>query len=241
VLAHYVAVALRNIRRAPLAFAINVVTLVLGLVCFVTAYAFVVFWDRADRQFPNAERIYLLTMSAAYNNSPFPSGGPPSPMVAEQAAAHLREDFPAIERIARAIVIDRKTVVASDEHALRLVAVAVDPEFFDILRLPFSAGDASAALRAPATVVLTQETARKLFDDRDPIGQHVILVNAVDATVVGVVDSIPEPSHLGHAPSAALPFDMLVSPDLLDSVRAVTMNPGLLKGRADRWQTGAIT
>jgi len=241
VLGHYVAVALRNIRRAPSAFAINVVTLALGLVCFVTAYAFVAFWDRADRQFPNAERIYLLTMSAAYNNSPFPSGGPPSPMVAEQAAPYLREDFPAIERIARATIIDRKTVVASDAQALRLAAVAVDPEFFDILRVPFAAGDASAALRAPGTVVLTQDAARKLFDDRDPIGQHLILVNAVDATVVGVLASIPEPSHLGHTPNAALPFDLLASPDLLDSVRAVTMNPGLLKMRAERWQTGAIT
>src|SRR5262249_32704858 len=134
-----------------------------------------------------------------------------------------------------------KTFVASDEHALQLAAVAVDPEFFDILRLPFSAGGACAALRAPGTVVLTQDAARKLFDDRDPIRQHVILLNSVDATVVGVVAPIPEPSHLGHTPNAALPFDLLASPDLLDSVRAVTMNPALIKMRTDRWQTGAIT
>ena len=42
-LKHYFAVALRNVRSAPLVFAMNVLTLALGLACFVTAYAFVTF------------------------------------------------------------------------------------------------------------------------------------------------------------------------------------------------------
>ena len=42
-LKHYVAVALRNLRASPLASTMNVVTLALGIACFVIAYAFVLF------------------------------------------------------------------------------------------------------------------------------------------------------------------------------------------------------
>jgi hypothetical protein len=46
VLHHYLAVALRNVRSEPLAFAMNVLTLAIGLACFVTVYALVAFWGR---------------------------------------------------------------------------------------------------------------------------------------------------------------------------------------------------
>jgi hypothetical protein len=39
----------------------NVMTLALGLACFVLASAFVTFWQRAEEHFPNADRIAVLT------------------------------------------------------------------------------------------------------------------------------------------------------------------------------------
>jgi len=50
VLTHYLSVALRNLRSAPLASTMNVVTLALGIACFVIAYAFVLFWSTAERR-----------------------------------------------------------------------------------------------------------------------------------------------------------------------------------------------
>ena len=168
-LAHYLAVTLRNLRRAPGTSALNVVTLALGLVAMVTAYAYVAYLDRADRQFPNADRIHLLTMSWKAKQTVFTGTGTLNPQVPEAAAAYLREDFPEIEKIARAMVIDRKTMVASGEHAVRLLGVVVDPEFVDIFGLRFVAGDAATALRSPDSVVLTEEYARELFDERNPL------------------------------------------------------------------------
>src|SRR6185503_12844625 len=154
-LGHYLAVTLRNLRRAPGAAALNVVTLALGLVAMVTAYAYVAYLDRADRQFPNADRIQLLTMGWKPKQTVFTGRGTLSPLVPEVAAAYLREDFPGIEKLARAMVIDRKTMVASGERAVRLVGVVVDPEFVDIFGLRLVAGDAAKALRSPDSVVLT--------------------------------------------------------------------------------------
>ena len=62
-LAHYVAIALRSIRATPFTSAVNVLTLAVGLVCFVTAYAAGMFWSSAEQQFRNVDDIHVVTIS----------------------------------------------------------------------------------------------------------------------------------------------------------------------------------
>ena len=64
-LGHYLAIALRNLHRAPFTALINVATLALGLVAFVAAYAVVSYWSHSDRHFANADRTYVITASVA--------------------------------------------------------------------------------------------------------------------------------------------------------------------------------
>lgn len=58
---HYLRLVLQIFRRAPFATAVNLLTLAAGLFCFLTAYAFVAFWNSAERHFPNADRVQVLT------------------------------------------------------------------------------------------------------------------------------------------------------------------------------------
>ena len=220
--AHYVTVALRNIRSAPFASLVNLITLAVGLVCFVTAYAFVRFWDGAEQHFKKADDTYVLTISIKNRNAK--SGVQNATYVPEVAADFLKSDYPAIDKVARAVAIDRQTAVASGGHSLRLFAVAVDPEFLDIFDLPFIEGDASA-LASPRSVVITREAAARLFGADEPMGKNVVISNSVDATVTGVIDAIPEPSHMGRSANASLPFDLLASNDVLEAVRATAGQP----------------
>lgn len=55
---HYLSIALLNFRRAPFTVFINIFTLALGLVAFVTAYAIVEYWDNSDLHFDNAGRAF---------------------------------------------------------------------------------------------------------------------------------------------------------------------------------------
>ncbi len=228
--AHYVAVALRNIRSAPFATVVNVLTLAIGLVCFVTAYAFVTFWDAAERQFRNVDDVQVLTVSIKNRDNGF--GFTNATNVPDIAAETLRSDFPAITKIARAVIIDRKTMVAYGDRAVRLFGVAVDPEFLEIFDLPFVAGDARSAFAAPRSAVITRESAAKLFGTDDPIGKTVLIGNSIDTTVTGVVDAIPEPSHMGRSAQAELPFDLLASRDVLDAIRANGSGVGFTGGLA---------
>jgi putative ABC transport system permease protein len=216
---HLLAVALRNIRRAPFASGVNVLTLAVGLVCFVAAYAFVTFWGSAERHFAKASDIYVLT--ATFGSDDQPGGITHRTRIPDVAAELLKTDYPAIPTIARAALIDRQTMVASGGRAERMLGLAVDPEFLELFDLPFLAGDPRTALASPGSAVLTREYAVRLFGADDAIGKSLRIGNAVDATVTGVIDAIPEPSHLGRS-AGALPVDLLTSRDVLDALRAST-------------------
>ncbi len=237
-LSQYVTLTLRSARRAPLATALNVLTLAIGLACFLTAYGFVAFWDRAEHAFPNASRTYVLTMSFALLDGSFArsnlTGAP------ETAAEFLRTDFPALEKVARALPLDDPTPVAFGARALRLDAIAVDPEFLDVFPLPFVAGDARSALAAPRSAVIRRDVAVRLFGAADPVGRSVLIANVGDVTVTGVVDDVPEPSHLGRSAAAPMRFDLLVSMDVLDAVRA-SADPNFIKMVRNSWTNSMAT
>src|SRR5262245_38530294 len=125
-LRHYLTVALRNLRGAPFATFVNVITLAVGLVCFVTAYAFVGFWGGAERHFAKAADTYVLT--ATVRSKDTANAGPGinnTTRAPEVATEQIRIDYPAIDKVAQTLVIDRSLMVAGGGQAVRLFGVAV--------------------------------------------------------------------------------------------------------------------
>ena len=111
-------------------------------------------WQSAERHFENADRIAVLTTNMSVTARS--CGSEDSPSVPEHVARYLKEDFPAIEKIARAVVVNDEAMIATGDRALRSFGVAVDPEFLELFELPFMAGDPRTALRDPRSVVLTR-------------------------------------------------------------------------------------
>jgi putative ABC transport system permease protein len=223
-LGHYLAIALRNLRRAPFTAAINVATLALGLVAFVAAYAVVAYWRNSDGHFATADRTYVITASLALRDGSISTGT--MPQTNELYAKYLRVDFPEIEKIARANPWNQQASITADGRGARVAAVAVDPEFLDIFDLPFVAGDPHTALASPDGVLVTEAAALRLFGTKDALGKTVTLGgNLIDATVKGVIGAIPEPSHLGNSRSASLRFDIIAPYDLYERLRTAVNRP----------------
>jgi putative ABC transport system permease protein len=234
VLQHYFLLAFRNLRRAPLASVVSILTLTLGLVCIVTAFAFVSFWERAERHFANADRIAVLTTNLSIPGLITFTDDPGTP---EQAAAYLDADFPELELVARAIKIDEHAAIASGDRAVRANVVAVDPDFLEVFNLPFTAGNPRAAFSVPGSAVITEQQASALFGSDNPIGRTLLVENTVEATITGVLGAIPEPSHLGRSASASLSFDVLVSRDVLEKIRTAQRDPNA-PIRPENWLGG---
>lgn len=212
---HYLAIALRNLRRGPFTAAVNVLTLALGLVCFVGAYAIVSYFEQSDAHFANADRTYVITADLELADGNIATGTVPT--TNDLYADYLKTDFPDLETVARSrFQID--VSAASGERSIRLNRLIADAEFLDIFDLPFTAGDSRNALRQPYSVVLTEETAANLFGDDDPLGKTIVLANVVDTTVTGVIGEIPRPSHLSDGAGLGVGVDIIASWDVWDRI-----------------------
>jgi putative ABC transport system permease protein len=218
---HYLNTALHAFRRAPFLTAVNVVTLALGLVCFVTAYALVDYWQKSERYFDKADRTAVITRGLEFHDGSVTVS--PVPFVAMHVAGYLKADFPEIETVARAQRAP-DTAISYGDRSIRITRLLVDPEFLDVFDLPFVAGDPAEALRKPSSIVVTEETAQRLFGSDNPIGKSVVIANQVDATVTGVVAPVPEPSHLSRSAAAPMHFDLLASWNIFGEIQT-TRNP----------------
>ena len=78
-----------------------------------------------------------------------------------------------------------------------------DESFFDIFSFTLLHGNPSTALKAPFSVVLTVESAMKLFNDVNVLGKTISLDSAHQFTVTGIAENVPKFSHMK--------FDMLGS------------------------------
>lgn len=209
-LAHHVKIAARQLRRSPASALLNVVTLALGLACFVAASTIVGFWNRAEQSFANANRTYVVT-GVSWS-------GVFVPLTSALVADQLLADFPAIEAVARVASLGEPLRVSAAGRSVRLEGYGADADLLRIFDLPFLGGNALDALRTPASVVLTRAAAIAVYGDDDVVGRPLLLGDTTEATVTGVVATIPEPSHMGRSGAAVLPFEMLVSRDLYESL-----------------------
>ena len=87
---------------------------------------------------------------------------------------------------------------------------AVTPEYFDVMRIPLRAGrllDATDRPGGPGSVVINESLARRLFGDRNPIGERIRFGPEIGDSarwdhVVGVVGDVKHYSLAARAPDA---------------------------------------
>ncbi|HEV7691652.1 MAG TPA: ABC transporter permease [Hyphomonadaceae bacterium] len=203
---HYLASAVGNILKAPFTTAANVLTLALGLTCFLAAFSIVTFWRGADTYHQGAERIAFIS----YSMNPPNATGPRmmnqvAPPVLER---FLRQDFPEFEAVSRAIS-SQEAALAAGGQKIMIDLAYTDKDFTQIFDFDFVEGDKKTALTDPNGVVLTRETAQRLFGNKPALGQSVIVEGKDDAAVTGVIAPVRQPSFMGQDNGVTMHFDAI--------------------------------
>jgi putative ABC transport system permease protein len=66
----------------------------------------------------------------------------------------------------------------------------VDQEFFEVFSLPLKYGDAETALQKKYSIILTDRVSKKIFGEKNPVGEKLIGSDSLNLTVTGVFSPI---------------------------------------------------
>ncbi len=111
----------------------------------------------------------------------------------------MKKDYPEIVNFVR-LLKDEKTIIGQpgQQHYYEDNLIYADSTFFEVFSYSLSKGNTKRALQAPNSVILTKETAKKIFGNTDPLGK-TLEINSFgrNATlqVTGIVGDLPSSSH----------------------------------------------
>ena len=189
-LSNYTKIAFRNIRRQKLFSLINIFGLALGMSCSILILLWVQNELSYDRFNKKADRIYRLygdlTLGGALRSSPLV--GPP-------VAPALKQAFPEVENTVRMSTFDPITAKYEDKEFREDNIIYSDNSIFEIFTLPFIHGNPSTALKTRYSIVLTNQTAKKYFGSKNPLGKSLKFSDGHDYTITGVIKDVLQNSH----------------------------------------------
>ena len=200
---NYVVTAVRNLLRHKLYSFINIASLALGLACAIFIILFIRDETSADKWVPRSARLYRVDMTAHL------PGRPPinTAQTSFPVPALMQERIPEVTAATRLRRLPI-TLTVGNRQFFETVD-SVDPNFLQVVQLPLASGDPAKVLSQPESLVVSEDTARKLFGDMNPLGQTVG-VNRTDCAaadeacrrnpialkVTGVLRNLPATSQL---------------------------------------------
>ena len=173
--------SLRVLTRFKAHTAINIASLALGLTCALSILRYVHQEMTVDSHFVDLENTYIMLSEREGDSSPY-LGSDVNPNNEDDWVYPSRE--PEVEAVAEFCMLLQQTIKV-EEQEFSLYGMATDSVFFDIANFPLIAG--SNRLEAPYDVILTEEAARRLFPDGDPLGKTITALEGNVFTVKGIV------------------------------------------------------
>jgi putative ABC transport system permease protein len=206
---NYIKIAWRNIWKNKVFSAINIVGLAVGMAACIVIMLFV-FYEKSFDNF-HTKNIYRLN-----EVQKFPG------MVASQKVAlsmypmgaTLKQEFPEIKNYTHIRWSNKFQMTYNEKKMFSPQVFFVDSTFLQIFDFKVLRGDRLTGLMKPHSVMLTEETAKKLFGDADPIGK-VITHYGDDTTsyaVTGILANVPKNSQLQF--DGLFSFSTIYRPDM---------------------------
>ena len=201
----YLRVTIRTVVRHKGYSFINVTGLAVGMAAFLLILLFVRQEMSYDRYHKHAADIYRITVDMRVGDQPRVLGA----LSSAALAPNLKRLVPEVIAAARVRKEEEETVVRVNQHTFMEKSVVwADQDVFSIFSLPFLRGDPESSLTRPNTVVMTERVAQKYFGADDPIAKSLV-INGVTYEVSGVIDDLPENTHLRFDFLASLETDKI--------------------------------
>jgi putative ABC transport system permease protein len=191
--------AIRNMRKQRGYVLLNIGGLAIGLASFLFITLFVTNELSYDRFHKNYRNIYGLKVMGRMAGGVLDQAVTAAPM-----AQAMLSDYPEVLHATRLNQMGAWLIKFGENKFNEDHMLFADSTFFSVFDFKLLKGDPETALVKPRSMILTEEYAKKYFGNIDPMGQRVIVeADTILYTVTGVVQNIPDNSHLK--------FDILAS------------------------------
>ena len=152
-----------------------------------------------DRCYKNAKNIYRV-------NSIFISSGKENRFALSPVSfgPNVMEEFPEIRSYVRIAGIGKKMISYGEESLPEEGVSVADSTIFDFFSLRFISGNPKTCFRSPNSIVLTEKLASKIFKNKNPIGETVVLDKTEIFQVTGIIHDLPDNVH--HKYTALVPL-----------------------------------
>lgn len=215
---NYFKTAWRNLLINRVSSLINISGLAIGLATSIMIMLVVMNEFSYDKFNTHLKDIYLVMKNQQHADGISTGDATPGPI-----ASALGSEMPGVKYAAR-IAYFGNQVISANNKVIYQSGAYVDPDIFNIMTFPTVSGNPAASLQDPRSVVITEETAQKLFKENNPVGKTITLNNKNTFTITSVVKNIPFNSSVKF--DMALPFSFYE-----------TENPWLTKWDDNRIQT----
>jgi len=188
---NYLITALRNLLRNPLYAFINVFGLSIGITCSLVILLFIKHEFSYDRFHVRKDLIYRVVFE---NVSP--ERMVKSPQFTDPVGPAMVEEFPEIIRSTRFARMGSGFFTHEEKTYREESVLLADSSMFSMFSFRLLAGDPDRALAHPFSVVISEETAAKIFAEENPLRKVIRWNNVYDLTITGIVETPPVNSHL---------------------------------------------
>ena len=201
-LRYYIRKEWRYICKDKVFTVINLSGLTLGIAACLLILLYAVFELRYDRFHQNAAQIYRVTTTTYANNKLIAT----SALAPVSAGTAVHNEFTEVVNHGRLIstrgwfdcnisyTTEGNTVVFHERNLYY-----ADAAIFSIFTFVFEQGDPRTALTNPFSAIITSSVSRKYFGNENAIGKVLRMKGSADEhdyTVTGVIEDLPENSHL---------------------------------------------
>lgn len=196
-LSNYLKIAYRNLLKHKIFSLINIIGLSVGMTCCILLALYVKDEFSYEQHFTGHDRVYRLYTGFTKDGekNTFPRVSPP-------IAPALPNLLPEVEIATRVITppeVEQHLIRYGEALHYEKRGYLVDSTFFDVFDYDFAEGDRHTVLDQPATVVLSSKTARKIFGEKSPLDEQLIINSgpSIDTfRITGVLKPYRNPSHL---------------------------------------------
>jgi putative ABC transport system permease protein len=200
---NYLKIAWRNMMKSKAFSFINIFGLAVGLTCCMLISVYLAYEWNYDGYQQDVGHLYQVETKFSMSGKEFTLAATAAPF-----APAVARDFPEVKEALRILplsLFEDKTMLEYKKPGATPVSFYEDRGFmadsnvFRFFSYPFIEGDPGPALRDPNTIVISEETAHKLFGNETALNKVIHISSGMngdnDVRVTGVFRPVDAPSH----------------------------------------------